>query len=289
MRASREANSRRQHRLRIRCAGPRVWAPPGQRPTRPPPRRAELTPTTSGMGAEVTVFGGAMGSISFPAAGSGGAIIDFDAISDVRRRYGPEHLRRLAPLMAPEPRRAPGPWRPPVFFLPQRVLPAATGDTTGAGEDFGAVAGASAGAAACGGVTAGSCRTIAPVTESSPCSRTATREYSRSRSLFNVSIAEARRRPRFGSPWRPTESAAAPESAEAICSRRIPIDDWLASSAMMTAPTDAAAHDPSRQSVRRSNSSSSATSRTPGRRYPRSRSGPKDYGNPLPYDVFGPP
>ena len=38
------------------------------------------------------------------------------------------------------------------------------------------------------------CRVIAPVTESSPCSSTVTREYSRSRSPFRVSMAEASRR-----------------------------------------------------------------------------------------------
>jgi hypothetical protein len=40
---------------------------------------------------------------------------------------------------------------------------------------------------------AAACRVMAPVTESSPCSSTVTREYSRSRSLFSVSIAEANR------------------------------------------------------------------------------------------------
>ena len=41
------------------------------------------------------------------------------------------------------------------------------------------------------------CRAIAPVTESSPCSRTVTRAYSRSRSLFKVSTADASRRASF--------------------------------------------------------------------------------------------
>src|SRR6201999_1915730 len=40
------------------------------------------TAATSGIGALFTTFGGAAGSISFPAAGSGGPIIDFDAISE---------------------------------------------------------------------------------------------------------------------------------------------------------------------------------------------------------------
>ena len=41
------------------------------------------------------------------------------------------------------------------------------------------------------------CRAIEPVTESSPCSRTVTREYSRSRSPLRVSIADASRRVSF--------------------------------------------------------------------------------------------
>ena len=41
------------------------------------------------------------------------------------------------------------------------------------------------------------CRAIEPVTESSPCSSTVTREYSRSRSPFSVSMADASRRVSF--------------------------------------------------------------------------------------------
>src|SRR6202022_4194854 len=43
----------------------------------------EADATTSGIGAAVIVFAGFSGSISFAAAASGGAIIDFDAISGV--------------------------------------------------------------------------------------------------------------------------------------------------------------------------------------------------------------
>ena len=141
----------------------------------------------------------------------------------------------------------------------------ATGDSAGAGGCFSAGAAttgaAEAGAAAaCGEAVAAVCRAIAPVTESRPCSRTPTREYSRSRSLFSVSMAEARRRasfwPSLATVWICCDCRT--RSAAAIWSRRHPIDDWLASIAMMTAPTEATAHDPSRQSACRSNWSSSA-------------------------------
>ena len=52
--------------------------------------------------------------------------------------------------------------------------------------------------AACGAATTAFCLAIEPVTESRSCSSTATREYSRSRSLLSVSTAEASRRPRSG-------------------------------------------------------------------------------------------
>ncbi len=48
-----------------------------------------------------------------------------------------------------------------------------------------------------GGATAALCRTIEPVTESNPCSRTLMRENSRSRSPLSVSMAEASRRTSF--------------------------------------------------------------------------------------------
>jgi hypothetical protein len=87
-----------------------------------------------------------------------------------------------------------------------------------------------------------------------------TREYSRSRSLLRVSIAEASRRVSF---WLSLATAwiccdCLTRSAAATWSRRHPIEDWLASSATITAPTEAAPHDPSRHSVVRSSSSSSA-------------------------------
>ena len=75
-----------------------------------------------------------------------------------------------------------------------------TGPTAGAAACVGEGGEASVvglAAASSVGATAEFCRAIAPVTESSPCSRTVTREYSRSRSLLSVSIADASRRVSF--------------------------------------------------------------------------------------------
>ena len=106
----------------------------------------------------------------------------------------------------------------------------ATGPTAGAGAAD-CADGASAGVAWAGGATGGVvCRAIAPVTESSPCSSTVTREYSRSRSLFRVSMAEASRRASF---WLSLATAwiccaCRARSAAATWSRRQPSRDWLA-------------------------------------------------------------
>ena len=104
------------------------------------------------------------------------------------------------------------------------------------------------------------CRAMAPVTESSPCSRLVTREYSRSRSLLSVSMAEASRRASFwvslATDW--ICCACRVRSAAATWSRFKPSDDWLAITARITAPTAPTPHDPIRHSARRSSSSSSA-------------------------------
>ncbi len=104
------------------------------------------------------------------------------------------------------------------------------------------------------------CLAIAPVTESRPCSRVDRREYIRSRSLLSVSIADASRLVSF---WlsRATDwicCACRDRSAAASSSCRNRNDDWLASSATMMAPTEAAPQVPSRSIARRSRCSSSA-------------------------------
>jgi hypothetical protein len=80
---------------------------------------------------------------------------------------------------------------------------------------------------ACGEAAAAFCRAIEPVTESRPCSRTVTREYSRSRSLLRVSMADASRRVSFwlslAIDWICCDCRA--RSTLAICSRRHPIAD----------------------------------------------------------------
>jgi hypothetical protein len=80
---------------------------------------------------------------------------------------------------------------------------------------------------ACGEPAAAFCRAIEPVTESRPCSSTVMREYSRSRSPFRVSMAEASRRVSFwlclAINWNCCACRA--RSALANCSCRNPIDD----------------------------------------------------------------
>src|SRR6185437_920910 len=98
------------------------------------------------------------------------------------------------------------------------------------------------------------CLAIAPVTESRPCSRVVRREYIRSRSLLSVSIADASRLVSF---WlsRATDwicCACRDRSAAATSSCRKRNDDWLAKSATMMAPTEAAPQVPSRSIARQS-------------------------------------
>jgi hypothetical protein len=80
---------------------------------------------------------------------------------------------------------------------------------------------------ACGEPAAAFCRAIEPVTESRPCSSTVMREYSRSRSPFRVSMAEASRRVSFwlclAIDWNCCACRA--RSALANCSCRNPIED----------------------------------------------------------------
>jgi hypothetical protein len=80
---------------------------------------------------------------------------------------------------------------------------------------------------ACGEPAAAVCRVIEPVIESSPCSSTVMREYSRSRSPFRVSMAEASRRVScwlsLAIDWICCDCRT--RSALAICSRRNPIED----------------------------------------------------------------
>ena len=78
---------------------------------------------------------------------------------------------------------------------------------------------------------------------------------------MSVSTADASRRVSF---WlSPAASwsccACFMRAADAVWSRRRPIEDWLATRARTTAPTETAAQVPSRQRVLRSNSSSSAS------------------------------
>src|SRR5712692_10372492 len=222
--------------------------------------------TTSGIGAEVTARAGASGRISFPAAMSGGAMIDFDATSGVAG-VGAGGVEAVAPA----DEALAGPCSRTVVsatgFSAGATGVVATGaNTAAAGAADDAEVGAEAGAATAGGAgaatvaVAGFCRAIAPVTESSPCSRTVTREYSRSRSPLSVSMAEASRRASFwlslAMDWICCDWRA--RSAAAIWSRYNPIGEWLVISATTTAPTAAAPHDPSRHSVRRSKLSSSA-------------------------------
>src|ERR1700738_801982 len=99
-------------------------------------------------------------------------------------------------------RRSPGlaPWRRRLVGRSRRRALPSSPPATGPGE--GAVLCAAEGGspvvagmtAACGEAAAAFCRAIEPVTESSPCSSTVTREYSRSRSLLSVSTAETSRR-----------------------------------------------------------------------------------------------
>src|SRR6266852_1225035 len=224
--------------------------------------------TTSGIGDAVIALIGVSDGINFPAGASGGASIDFEAISGVAGVTAGEFLGEFCGACAW------GAWATGETaaglesfagavsaggFSAGFAGAAATGDTTGAGAGFcdagcGGSGVAGAVVAACGRAGAEFCRAIAPVTVSSPCSRTVTRAYNRSRSLLSVSIAEASRRASLwlslATDWICCDWSA--RSADVICSRRNPIDDWLASTATMMAPIVATPHDPSRHSARRS-------------------------------------
>ncbi len=205
------------------------------------------------MGAAVTALAGASDWINLPAAASGGAMSDFGAISGVA---GVAVGAPEAPDPADGTVAGPGSGGPESILGFSAVFAAVvvTEDTAGAGAGVcDAVDGSAIAGGACG--EAAVCRAIAPVTESKPCSSTVIREYSRSRSPLSVSMAEASRRVSL---WLSLAAdwiccACRARSAAATCSRRKPIDDWVASMATITAPTEAAPHDPSRHSARRSN------------------------------------
>ena len=116
----------------------------------------------------------------------------------------PGHLKEPRPPRRPLPERARSPPEPVAASRRWRLRRSPPGISTGADwppPGRGLAAGEKAGAC-CGqgrvAVWAAVCRATAPVTESRPCSSTVTREYSRSRSPFRVSMAEASRR---ASPW----------------------------------------------------------------------------------------
>jgi len=113
------------------------------------------------------------------------------------------------------------------------VVEGATGEAGSAGDDTGEEGTIEEDAiedgweVACGEPAAAFCRAIEPVTESRPCSSTVIREYSRSRSPFRVSMAEASRRVSF---WlclaiSCTCCVCRARSALANCSCRNPIED----------------------------------------------------------------
>src|SRR5882724_155081 len=120
--------------------------------------------TNSGMGSAVTVFGGALGSINFPAAGSGGPIIDFAATSGAGGvTAGPFEATGVGDDAGAGLGSGGGTAAAAVFSAAGAVVAVvvATADTAGSGDDFWAAAGISGGAAACGGVTVEFCRVIA--------------------------------------------------------------------------------------------------------------------------------
>jgi hypothetical protein len=170
------------------------------------------------------------GSISFPAAASGGAMIDFDAMSGVAGVAAATFEVSCAGNDG-----GPGTCSGSAGrgFSAMAASVVATGDGAGAaaGPCAGWVSVAGEVAAACAEAAAEFCRAIVPVTESSPCSRTVTREYSRSRSLLRVSIAAASRRVSF---WLSLATAwiccdCRTRSAAATWSRRNPSrTDWQA-------------------------------------------------------------
>jgi hypothetical protein len=119
--------------------------------------------TTSGIGSAVTVFGGALGSINFPAAGSGGAIMDFAATSVGGVTAGPLEAAGALDDAAAGLGSGGGAAAAEFFSAAGAVVAVVvpTADTAGPGGDFWAAAGISGGAAACGAVTVEFCRAIA--------------------------------------------------------------------------------------------------------------------------------
>src|ERR1700690_1134139 len=101
---------------------------------------------TSGTGAAVAFFGGGLGSINFPAAGSGGAIIDFDATSGVVGVAAGTAGAFEAACALADAGAGPGSaaMATPGGFSAAAAVVAVTGETTGAGDGFCAVAGGSA-------------------------------------------------------------------------------------------------------------------------------------------------
>jgi hypothetical protein len=164
--------------------------------------------TISGIGAAVMTFGGCMGSSSFGAAGSGGAIIDFEAISEV----GGAGVFAIAGGSGSARAMAAGGFSLALAgvagFSADTAGVAATGARAGfcAGAGVSDVTATAAGAgdsgaevdpadavgegagpaetadaavgevAVCEGVPAEFCRVTVPVTDSNPCSRMARRE-----------------------------------------------------------------------------------------------------------------
>ena len=193
---ARASNSRSRHRRQIRFAVPRACRSRHC-------RRAGADATTSGMGAAVMALAGVSGSISFAAAESGGAMIDFEAISGVagdgsglaglagRFDRGDRYRGRLRGGTGARSSSA-------SVGRGCRRDRGDNGSRSGilrCGWRFGRCGGRWRSLRRAGAVAV--CRAIAPVTESSPCSRTVTRAYSRSRSPFRVSTADASRRASF--------------------------------------------------------------------------------------------
>ena len=212
-RAGPRPNWRRRDRPRTRCAGSAAFGASGSRPlSSSAVRRAPLR----GIGvARDRRFAAWPVRSALPAAGSGGAMIDLEATSGVAgdgalaasigttgplvgrqidrrlacRLRWPVGLSLTAAVLSAQPassgagfaRARPGPARRRLPTEPAggrlRRRRSVGGRWRPAPRDF-----------ACA---------IAPVTESSPCSSAVTREYSRSRSLLRVSMAEASRRASF--------------------------------------------------------------------------------------------
>jgi hypothetical protein len=117
--------------------------------------------TTSGMGSAVIIFGGALGSINFPAAGSGGPIIDFAATSGAGGVTTGPFEAAGALDGAGTGLGSGGGAAVAEFFSAAGAVVAVVVPTAGPGDDFWGVAGISGGAAACGDVTVELCRVIA--------------------------------------------------------------------------------------------------------------------------------